>query len=140
MKSTIFLITLCLGLTLTGQTGQVDLKITGITPEWGGTVKVGIYEKEGFPKEDQALVSETIPAHKLEDAISFKDLPVGTYAIAIYQDINSDEELNRNFYGAPTEPYGFSKNIFGRFGPPKFMEVSFSVKNSETIVLSINLE
>lgn len=86
------------------------------------------------------MTSVTFPAHKLEDSLSFRGTPAGTYAKAVFQDINSDEKLNSNFYGAPTEPYGFSNNIFGLFGPPKFVDAAFDVQVNDTVGLSMNLE
>jgi uncharacterized protein (DUF2141 family) len=45
-----------------------------------------------------------------------------------------------NFLGIPKEPYGFSKNKFGKFGPPDFEDASFEVKENNPISLTINLE
>jgi len=140
MKLALTIIALVLGSTLFGQNGSVLVEITDVIPEWGGTVRVGLYDKANFPAEGKALATRSAPAHKLEASVVFADVPVGEYAIAVYQDFNDDEKLNRNFYKAPTEPYGFSKNVFGRFGPPEFKLVAFLVEADVETSLKINLE
>jgi len=70
----------------------------------------------------------------------FKTVPVGKYAIVVFQDENMDGKLNKNLFGAPKEPYGFSKNKYGMFGSPEFKDVSFEVENEKNISLTINLE
>jgi uncharacterized protein (DUF2141 family) len=70
----------------------------------------------------------------------FRNIPAGTYAIAVIQDENLDGKLTKNFLGIPKEPYGFSQNKYGMFGPPKFKDVSFAVENDSNISLKINLE
>lgn len=54
------------------------------------------------------------------------DLSYGEYAIATYQDLNSDNECNRSFIGIPKEPYGFSKNFRPTIRAPRFNECKFS--------------
>ena len=49
-----------------------------------------------------------------------KDLPDGPLALSVFQDANANGRLDMNAIGIPTEPYGFSNNAAGNFGPPKF--------------------
>ena len=46
-------------------------------------------------------------------------------------------KLDTNFLGIPKEPYGFSNEKKGRFGPPKFKEVSFTLNKSSIFKISI---
>ena len=123
------------------QNGIVKVTITGIENR-DGNVEIGIYNsKEAFPifgKEIQG--AKVKPTKKGSLNYTFENLPDGTYAIAVWHDKNGNQELDKNFFGAPKENYGFSKNIFGTFGPPDFEEVSFEVKNGIVIKLTINLE
>jgi len=48
--------------------------------------------------------------------------------------------MDKNLFGVPKENYGFSKNVFGTFGPPDFEEVSFKVVSGKIVKLTINLE
>lgn len=52
-------------------------------------------------------------------------LPDGAYALAVFHDCNGNDELDKNFFGAPVEPYGFSNNIRHTFGPPCMKEATF---------------
>ncbi len=131
---------LFLGATIYAQTGQVEITVTGINVKKGGIVKVGLYEKNGFPAIGKEIMGKDIKVTGSEVTVTLKDIPAGTYAIAIIQDKNSDGEHNTNLFGSPTEPYGFSNNVYGRFGPPDFEDVSFNVENDKTVSKTINLE
>jgi uncharacterized protein (DUF2141 family) len=64
----------------------------------------------------------------------------GTYAIAIYQDLNSNLQLDKGFLGIPSEPIGISNNPKFLFGPPKFKESAFTVtdQGADLVILLRN--
>jgi len=64
-------------------------------------------------------------------------IKLGNYTLAVYHDINSDEELNTNMVGLPTEPYGFSNNARGTFGPPSLKDQTFSISGNTTISITL---
>jgi uncharacterized protein (DUF2141 family) len=66
------------------------------------------------------------------------DLPPGTYAVSVYEDINSNHKLDHNFIGIPREPVGVSNNPPPRLGPPHFDQCSFRLGKS-TQVITITL-
>jgi len=123
------------------QSGLVKVSITGVE-NTDGNVVIGIYNSmESFPvfgKEIQGAIIKPSKTGSLN--YTFENLPDGTYAIAAWHDENDNQKMDKNLFGAPKENYGFSKNIFGTFGPPAFKDVSFDVKNGEVIELTINLE
>ena len=49
-------------------------------------------------------------------------------------------KMTTNLVGYPIEPYGFSNNKFGKFGPPDFSDVSFTLKSGQSLFLKINLK
>jgi uncharacterized protein (DUF2141 family) len=55
------------------------------------------------------------------------DLDPGRYALAVYQDLNGNDVLDKNFIGIPKEPYGFSNNFRPRFSAPKFEDCAFEL-------------
>ncbi|MCB1172036.1 MAG: DUF2141 domain-containing protein [Leptospiraceae bacterium] len=61
----------------------------------------------------------------------FENLPRGQYSITVYQDLNSNQQLDSNFLGMPREPFGFSRNPVIGLGPPEFQETAFKL-NSDT--------
>ena len=66
----------------------------------------------------------------------FAGLRPGSYALAVYQDVDGNGELDRNALGLPTEPYGFSNDI-GRLGPPRFAQALFRMDGDMAIEVEI---
>lgn len=109
--------------------GTLIVRISGVdSPK--GTVRVGLFDKaEGFPTESGLLMGRRIPASgAVDDEVEaiFEDAPQGRYALVAYQDLNDNEQLDEGSFGIPTEPYGFSRNVLGHFGPPEFEEAAFN--------------
>ncbi len=62
-------------------------------------------------------------------------LPVGVYAVSFYIDSNNNQKLDFNFFGIPTEQYGFSNNAMGFFGSPSFDQASFRIDKESKITI-----
>ncbi|MCF8413904.1 MAG: DUF2141 domain-containing protein, partial [Melioribacteraceae bacterium] len=60
-------------------------------------------------------------------------LAFGEYAIKCYHDVNENRELDTNFFGIPSEDYGFSNNAPATFGPPSFEQAAFKFKSHNQI-------
>ena len=134
------IVLLVIGVALSAQSGGVEIEVVDIVAEWGGSVIVTLFEQNGFPKAGQAIISQNVPVRDIKATVTFESIPLGEYAIAVYQDVNGNGQLNRTIYGQPTEPYAFSNNVFGRFGPPKFTAAAFSVEGNGTVKLVIQLK
>jgi uncharacterized protein (DUF2141 family) len=63
------------------------------------------------------------------------DLKQGQYAVRYYHDENSNGKMETNLVGKPTEGYGFSNNVTGRFGPPPFEKWLFKINHDMEIYL-----
>ena len=102
-----------------------------------GSLKIAIYDQEkDFLKKEVLWDGKEIESNKVE--FTFKDLPVGSYAISLFHDENDNGKMDSNFIGIPTEPYAFSNNAKGRFGPPSFEDCRFEVKDgTQKIVISL---
>lgn len=118
--------------------GVLEIKIDGITKD-KGTVRVALFASEADFKADQPVAQQKAPAKKGGVTIRLEDVTPGRYCIASFQDLNNNEEIDTNFVGVPKEPYGFSRNARGRFGPPDFKDMAFDV-GEETQKLEIRLE
>ncbi len=122
------------------QTGTIFVNILGVENN-KGIVRIGLYnEKANFPIYEKHFKGVSINANTTGVRYTFTNIPMGTYAIAVWQDKDDNKVINKNFFGAPNENYGFSKNIYGSFGPPDFDEVSFKVNSKREITFTINLE
>ncbi len=105
-----------------------------------GVLLVSLFsDKEGFPDEwEKAFRSEIVPITEELREIRLEDIPHGTYSLAIVHDENENMKLDTNFFGVPKEGYGFSNNVRGRFGPPKFSDALFTF-DSDTYTHRIRL-
>ena len=137
MKKIIIIITLFISGNLIAQTGTIELTVSGINLKKGKNIKIAIYDKVGFLKEIN--IQKTILSIEKEIIIKLDDIEVGKYAIAVFQDENSDGKMNTNFMGKPKELSGFSNDAKGDFGPPEFNDASFDVFNDKSTKLVIHL-
>ena len=122
------------------QTGTIVVNVSGIENN-KGVVQIGLYNSaENFPNYEKNFKGAFPKANKSGVSYTFKNVPAGTYAVAVWHDEDEDKTLNKNLFGSPKEAYGFSRNIYGSFGPPKFDEVSFKLNASKKMTLKINIE
>ena len=103
-----------------------------------GTVQIGLYDSEGnfLNKTFRSLEAEIL---NQKASATFKNVPDGIYAISLYHDEDGDKELDKFLNMIPTEDFGTSNNAPARFGPPKWKDAKFEIKNGETIVQQISL-
>lgn len=112
---------------------ELTLKVEGIE-ETKGSLMIAVFTNaNGFPSDDEkALLRKTVRVDQNKMDVKL-NIPHGRYAIAIYQDKNSNGKLDTNFIGIPREPYGFSNNQRGRFGAPSFDDASFLFNRQNTV-------
>jgi len=94
----------------------------------------------GFPGDrDKALRHGFLPIPLRTQHLRIEtDLPPGMYAVAVYEDLNSNHKLDHNLIGIPREPVGVSNNPPARLGPPHFDECTFRLGDSaETITITL---
>ena len=117
----------------------LHIEIVGIK-EIQGFIRVAVYDSEDDFMGEEVVASDgwKVVSNTLTGSIP---LTKGKYAISIFHDVNSDGELNTNIFGIPKEPYGFSNNAKGKFGPPSFEKAAFEVKedNQKMSITLINL-
>jgi uncharacterized protein (DUF2141 family) len=105
-----------------------SLRLAFQTPKSGGSVAIAVYGSEAsFAGAKDATRTATVPVRDGRATVVFDDLPPGRYAVAAYHDVNGDGRLNTLPVGLPTEPYGFSNDARGMFGPPKWSAAAFEV-------------
>lgn len=90
-----------------------------------GSVRAAVFSSEvAFANGD--FVTAAAGSVKQGNAkIEFNDLKPGTYGVATFHDLNNNAELDRNLFGAPNEPYGFSNNPVVKFSAPAFDAFKF---------------
>ncbi len=109
---------------------KLHVTITQVDAGKGGSVLVALFDSpDSFLKNP--IRSQQIKVVGAQSTLYF-DLAEGEYALSVFQDANENKKLDTNFMGIPNEPYGFSNDAMGAFGPPSFEKAK--------IVLSGNLQ
>lgn len=62
----------------------------------------------------------------------FANLKPGVYGISAFHDENSNDKLDTNLIGIPTEDWCTSRNAKGVFGPPSFSDAKFDYRGGLT--------
>ena len=103
-----------------------------------GTVQVQVLAGQAQFEGDGAVAQFLEPAAQGSVMLVADDLPAGEYAIRVMHDVNGNDELDANFVGMPTEPYAFSNNAKGQFGPAKWKDARFALEGDVTQVIRLN--
>ena len=120
----------------TPEAGNITVTVENITKE-KGTMVIALFDsRENFNELPVKYIKEPVKGQKSMTVV-FADVPFREYAISIYQDLDENGELNKNFLGIPTEPYGFSNNPKILTGPS--YEKSTFMLDKEGISMKITL-
>lgn len=89
-----------------------------------GPVRVAIFTSAaGFPSPQSATERFSLDARSKAVAAPL-ETPSGKFAVAAFQDLNNDGQLNRSAFGVPKEPFGFSGGPSKSLGPPSFQNAA----------------
>jgi len=123
------------------QQNTLTVNITGIN-NIKGNVYVYLYtSEEGFPIEiSKANSFKKAEVDSNNVTVFFENLKPGTYAVSVYQDIDANGKINKNFLGIPKEPVGVSNDAKGFMGPPKYEDANFKLNSNKTIEIKLNKE
>ena len=129
----IALVSLTVGISQHAQAVQnrLTINVQGLKAAQGKVCYSLFSSSAGFPTSPtQAIRAACIPAKASSSAIAFGNLTPGTYAVAVFHDMNGDGQLNKNTFGIPVEGFGFSQNPGIISGPPKFRDAAIFVAGS----------
>ena len=88
-----------------------------------------------FDSTQKVIKEEMSPVKDNKCLITIENLSKGLYAVRYYHDENLNAKMETNLVGKPTEGYGFSNNVIGKFGPPPFEKWLFKIDSDKKIVL-----
>jgi uncharacterized protein (DUF2141 family) len=100
--------------------GTVRLAVDNSVSSWGD--KTPPYASAGVKSAVGSVV------------YTFKDVPAGAYAVAVYQDENDNDKFDMSFLGLPKEPYGFSNNP-NLMRKPTFQEAHVDVAGTDVSIV-----
>ncbi len=106
------------------ETAKLTLTVTDIANH-KGALMIAVHNEANY---DGQPVTATMTQVSGDTATAtFDGLAPGKYAIKMFHDVDGDGEMDTNPFGIPTEPYGFSNNAAGQFGPAKWADAAFDV-------------
>lgn len=117
------------------RSASVDVRTPGLTAE--GSVVVAIFDKEAdWKARDRPVRTQKVAAGP-NSRLRIEGLQPGRYGLMVFHDKNNDGRLNTWPIGMPSEPYGFSNNARGRFGPASWQAASFEVRGDSVQTLRL---
>lgn len=113
-------------------TVQVDVELS--KPDAGGMLRAALCSGQIAYDTEKGCMAASVAANGPVVVLTFNDIAPGFYAAKVFHDVDGDGRIDTNVLGIPTEPYGFSKDAMGMFGPPSFKQAAFEVgKESKRI-------
>lgn len=102
-----------------------------------GHLRLMLFDSEkNWLKKQVRLI--TVDMTKVKTStFKIEDLPAGTYAMSVIHDKNNNGDLDMGMMG-PEEPYGFSNNARGMFGPASFPEAALILDEDRSTVIDIH--
>ena len=128
------------GLTLAAGSNAAELTVTVANiGQADGQLMIAVQDSAlAFNGERPAVVSVILPAKPGSVSFTTNALAPGEYAVRVMHDENGNGELDSNLVGMPTEPWGFSNNATGAFGPPDWNAVKFTLEDVSATVVNLN--
>ncbi len=143
MKALLVALLMTLGVT-PSFAAQLTVTVTGLSAP--GELHLAVYDDpkvfegdtgdSGGPRE--GIIAGAIEPAGPEPFLTTFALPPGTYALGLFHDLNGNGVLDKNLFGIPKEPYGFSNNARGRLGPPSFEDAAISVTGDQPITIRLD--
>lgn len=138
MKKLLIVLLVAFSCSVFSQDGSYDIivNVKGIKDQ-EGKIFIALFDsEENFLGKRLGGGSKPVDGETL--ILTFKNMKKGTYAVSIFHDVNDNGKFDKNFMGIPNEPYAFSNDAKGMFGPPKFEECKFDVV-AENKMITISL-
>jgi len=146
MRKVVLSLLFCMSLFVIAQTQnkvknvKVSFKIENVKSE-SGFWMLAVYNENNEFLSMQPFNAKRQKVGDKKNTIKL-NLPEGTYAVALFQDLNNNKNLDRGERGIPTEPYSFSgQSIFPLRGKPTFKQCAIKVsKSSKSFALDLQVQ
>ncbi|MEO0817638.1 MAG: DUF2141 domain-containing protein [Pseudomonadota bacterium] len=114
----------------TTDTASLTITLDGIANPTG-TIRLGVFAGEEDYSNGGGITGANVTVDEDTETVTIEGLAPGEYGIKLYHDVDDDGDMDTNPFGMPTEPFGFSNNARGRFGPAKWDAARFEVTAGE---------
>lgn len=117
---------------------NLTLNITDI-PENETKIFIAVYDNEkNFDRKANPLVSMVVEPEADTILVTFNNILMGVYAIAVFQDINNNGKLDTGMLKIPKEPFGISNYSSGiMFSAPSFHKAKIKINGDTTISIPL---
>jgi uncharacterized protein (DUF2141 family) len=114
------------------ESGELTITFQGITQPTG-EIRGQLFASEaGWRGKEQAVAAFILPVSGATAATTVSGLKPGTYAVKSFHDVDGDGKMGANPFGMPTEPFAFSNDAKGAFGPADWADAAFEVGAGQT--------
>ena len=121
------------------QIHKLEIEIPNVDDE--GIIYIAIYDNakdfdsgNNSPDIMALNIIEPITEGSYNKTVGLKK---GTYGVKVLIDTNGNADIDLNFFGLPKEQFGFSNNVLGLFGAPKFDKASFELNMDKKIIINL---
>lgn len=134
----ILVTTVCLNsYKVSAQNANITINVEGVKDK-EGLIQIGLFNsKDDFPNRNKVFAGADPKAASDIVSYTFKNIPPGKYAVAIFHDKDSNRKFDKNKLGIPVEGFGFS-NVNKIFGVPEFEDALFEVSSDLTVSIKLN--
>jgi uncharacterized protein (DUF2141 family) len=113
---------------------QIHVTIEGVTPQGILTVELYRPSERDFLKKASRIHRIRVPAEQGPQTVCFDIDGAGTYALAAYQDLDADRDLDQKWNMMPAEPFALSNDQKLEFRMPRFEDAAFRVSERGGVV------
>lgn len=128
-----------LGLGGAARAAELELEVQGLATTEGYLLVAVFADAKNWLRQPVAV--RRVAAAAAEDGkltVQLSALPDGPLALSIVHDLNGNGRLDMNPVGMPVEPFCFSNNAVGGFGPPRFDDAVLSAANGARVAVKLN--
>jgi len=125
-----------LGLAANAQAAELEVQVQGLA-SGQGEVLVAVFAGAESWLRKPVVVSKLPAAGQQEGRLTLllKEVPEGLLAVSVFHDLNGNGRLDMNAMGIPQEPFAFSNQAAGQFGPPRFEQAGFELKGTSARII-----
>lgn len=139
---TFYIITFCTSKTTAAQKNTLTLKVEfEKIKQLQGNLIIELYDLSSLTSKNwsgiQPLAHQSIALKTFEQTFQFNELPVGRYAIRVFQDLNNNQLLDRTTSNLPLEPVGFSQNPSLFNGEPTLQDCAITLNKDNTTSITL---
>jgi uncharacterized protein (DUF2141 family) len=111
----------------------VTITFQGITRQ-SGEIRGQMFcsEADYSGKAGKAAGAFAVPVTAASVSTTIAGVTPGQCAVRAFHDVDGDGKMGTNPFGIPTEPFAFSNDAKGAFGPASWADAAFAVGAGET--------